>query len=98
MLQTKKPLIEKQRRKRINDSLHELKRLVLEALHRDVSSILIPTVHDKVMTIDESHKTIKDKILSSQFDKKKPKKKPKKKTEKKKPEKYFITWKTIDAP
>lgn len=34
---TKKPLIEKQRRKRINDSLHELKRLVLEALHRDIT-------------------------------------------------------------
>ena len=35
--QIKKPLIEKQRRKRINDSLQEIKRLVLEALNRDVS-------------------------------------------------------------
>ena len=43
--QIKKPLIEKQRRKRINDSLHELKRLVLEALNRDVSLTMIYIIY-----------------------------------------------------
>lgn len=35
--QAKKPLIEKQRRRRINESLNELKVLVLQALSKDVS-------------------------------------------------------------
>lgn len=36
-LQSKKPLMEKMRRARINDSLNELKSLVLEAMKKDVS-------------------------------------------------------------
>lgn len=36
-LQAKKPLMEKMRRARINDSLNELKTLVLESLNKDVS-------------------------------------------------------------
>lgn len=35
--QAKKPLMEKMRRARINDSLNELKSLVLESLNKDVS-------------------------------------------------------------
>lgn len=35
--QAKKPLMEKMRRARINDSLNELKSLILEALNKDVS-------------------------------------------------------------
>lgn len=35
--QSKKPLMEKMRRARINDSLNELKSLVLEATKKDVS-------------------------------------------------------------
>jgi len=34
----KKPLMEKMRRARINDSLNELKSLILEALNKDVRS------------------------------------------------------------
>lgn len=34
----KKPLMEKMRRARINDSLNELKLLILEALNKDVSN------------------------------------------------------------
>lgn len=37
ILQSKKPLMEKMRRARINDSLNELKSLVLEAMKKDVS-------------------------------------------------------------
>lgn len=37
VLQSKKPLMEKMRRARINDSLNELKSLVLEAMKKDVS-------------------------------------------------------------
>ena len=36
-LQAKKPLMEKMRRARINDSLNELKSLVLDLLQKDVS-------------------------------------------------------------
>ena len=35
--QAKKPLMEKMRRARINDSLNEMKSLVLDLLHKDVS-------------------------------------------------------------
>lgn len=37
VFQSKKPLMEKMRRARINDSLNELKTLVLEAMKKDVS-------------------------------------------------------------
>ena len=36
-VQIKKPLIERRRRERINDSLNQLKNLVLEATNKDVS-------------------------------------------------------------
>lgn len=36
-LQIKKPIIEKRRRERINDSLNQLKALVLDSLQKDVS-------------------------------------------------------------
>lgn len=38
-LKAKKPLMEKMRRARINDSLNELKSLILEALNKDVSNV-----------------------------------------------------------
>ena len=38
-MQAKKPLMEKMRRARINDSLNELKNLVLDLLQKDVSRI-----------------------------------------------------------
>ena len=41
--QAKKPLMEKLRRARINDSLNELKSLVLDALNKDVSFIFCST-------------------------------------------------------
>jgi len=34
-----KPIMEKRRRARINNSLNELKSLILDALHKDVSAI-----------------------------------------------------------
>jgi len=37
----KKPLIERRRRERINDSLNQLKNLVLEATNKDVSPLSI---------------------------------------------------------
>lgn len=37
---TNKPIMEKKRRQRINDSLNQLKDLVLEGLKKDVSSLL----------------------------------------------------------
>jgi len=36
-VQIKKPLIERRRRERINESLNQLKNLVLEATNKDVS-------------------------------------------------------------
>ena len=39
-LQAKKPLMEKMRRARINESLNELKGLILDLLNKDVSSFL----------------------------------------------------------
>jgi hypothetical protein len=39
--QIKKPIIEKRRRERINDSLNQLKSLVLDAMQKDVSYQLI---------------------------------------------------------
>ena len=36
--QIKKPIIERKRRERINDSLNQLKALVLDALNKDVST------------------------------------------------------------
>lgn len=39
MFQWSKPIMEKRRRERINRSLEELKRLVLEAQNRDVSML-----------------------------------------------------------
>lgn len=44
VFQAKKPLMEKMRRARINDSLNELKSLILEALNKDVRSININVV------------------------------------------------------
>jgi len=40
-IQIKKPLIERRRRERINDSLNQLKNLVLEATNKDVSSCFL---------------------------------------------------------
>jgi len=40
-IQIKKPLIERRRRERINDSLNQLKNLVLEATNKDVSRRLL---------------------------------------------------------
>ena len=37
LLQSNKPVVEKRRRERINKSLEELKRLVLQSLQKDVS-------------------------------------------------------------
>jgi len=41
--QIKKPLIERRRRERINDSLNQLKNLVLEATNKDVRRRLLFT-------------------------------------------------------
>lgn len=46
VFQAKKPLMEKMRRARINDSLNELKSLILEALNKDVRSININVVEE----------------------------------------------------
>lgn len=40
--QASKPIMEKRRRARINESLNELKTLILEAMKKDVSSIETP--------------------------------------------------------
>ena len=42
--QAKKPLMEKMRRARINDSLNEMKGLVLDLLHKDVSFCFLSVV------------------------------------------------------
>lgn len=47
LLQTKKPLMEKLRRDRINSSLNEMKILVLESLNKDVSTERIVNLTDK---------------------------------------------------
>ena len=39
-LQSSKPMMEKRRRARINQSLNELKALILEAMKKDVSQLL----------------------------------------------------------
>ena len=44
ILQIKKPLIERRRRERINDSLNQLKNLVLEATNKDVSRLVVFSV------------------------------------------------------
>ena len=41
MLQIKKPMIERKRRDRINESLNRLKTLVLDAMQKDVSLIIM---------------------------------------------------------
>lgn len=44
LFQAKKPLMEKMRRARINDSLNEMKSLVLDLLHKDVSWMFLFSV------------------------------------------------------
>ncbi len=41
LFQSNKPIVEKRRRERINRSLEELKKLVLQSLHKDVSTAVV---------------------------------------------------------
>ena len=51
LLQIKKPIIERRRRDRINESLNQLKALVLEALNKDVSVIVHTPYGTRTVTI-----------------------------------------------
>lgn len=50
-LQTHKPIMEKKRRARINQSLNEIKALILEALNKDVRKLLALKIGVALITV-----------------------------------------------
>lgn len=61
-LQSNKPIMEKRRRARINNSLNDLKTLVLESMKKDVSIIILIKYHNSchmLYEINAEHKILK---------------------------------------